>query len=153
MRTNPADLLAGALFIVLGAVFLVGARAYEMGTLLRMGSGFYPTLLAGLLIGLGLAILVRALIIGGKAAGASEAFTVNWSSGVPVLGGILAFGLLIGGGGLYVAMPAAVGMAGLGARPIRPVGTIVTALVMTAACDLIFRRALGLPIPALGNWF
>jgi hypothetical protein len=151
-QVDKREMLAGGLFVAVGALFLLGAQAYEMGTPMRMGSGYYPALLAGLLVLLGLLIIVRGVIVGRRDGSPGEPLALEWRGAVPVLGGIAAFGLLVSGGGLYIAMPAAVGIAALGSRPIRPVAAIVTAVAMTVVSDLIFRRGLGLPIAALGSW-
>ena len=61
MTINTKDASAGALFIVLGVGF--GLNAYlslDLGTTMRMGPGYFPLLLSGLLVILGVAILLRA---------------------------------------------------------------------------------------------
>jgi hypothetical protein len=47
------DLLAGAVFVALGLAFLVGALGLERGTAFRMGPGYFPLVLAGLLVLIG----------------------------------------------------------------------------------------------------
>ncbi|MCU0908987.1 MAG: hypothetical protein MUF73_16465 [Rhodobacteraceae bacterium] len=51
---DPVDTAAGALFVVLGAGFAWFGRGLEIGTTFRMGPGYFPLVLAGLLILLGL---------------------------------------------------------------------------------------------------
>jgi len=47
------DLLAGLMFIAIGSVFFVGAYQYQMGTAARMGPGWFPRVLGGIMILLG----------------------------------------------------------------------------------------------------
>ena len=42
------DTLAGAVFVLFGALALVVARRYEAGTLLDMGPGYFPRVLGAL---------------------------------------------------------------------------------------------------------
>lgn len=57
----PADFLAGALFVIVGAGALVLGRGYRTGTLLSMGPGYFPCIVAGLLVSLGLLVMLKAL--------------------------------------------------------------------------------------------
>jgi hypothetical protein len=56
---NGKDFWAGLMFIAFGAVFFFYAREYPMGTTLRMGPAYFPTVLGALLVVLGGAVLVR----------------------------------------------------------------------------------------------
>ena len=51
------DLVAGGIFVALGLAFAIGARSYELGTAFRMGPGYVPLVLGGLLALLGLAVI------------------------------------------------------------------------------------------------
>ena len=42
------DLCAGAAFVVLGLAFAIGGSRYDVGSALRMGSGYVPLALGGL---------------------------------------------------------------------------------------------------------
>lgn len=57
---NGKDFLAGAMFIAIGLAFLlVAQKNYQMGTAVRMGPAYFPSVLGGLLAVLGLIVLVR----------------------------------------------------------------------------------------------
>ena len=58
---NNRDLIAGLLFIVLGALAAVLARDYPFGTTMRMGPGYFPTMLGGILLVFGATILLRGI--------------------------------------------------------------------------------------------
>src|SRR6185295_19334965 len=64
------DVWAGLLLIVIGTTAMVMARNYPFGSALRMGPGYLPMVLGGLLILFGLAILGAGLAGGGKIEGA-----------------------------------------------------------------------------------
>lgn len=59
---SPAqNLIGGLLTIALGVAVLAMARHYPMGSLLRMGPGFFPCVIAVLIVLLGLAMTASGL--------------------------------------------------------------------------------------------
>jgi len=48
--SNNKDIWSGLMLIVIGAAAILVARNYPFGTALRMGPGFFPVVLGGLLI-------------------------------------------------------------------------------------------------------
>jgi hypothetical protein len=56
---NQKDFWAGLMFLAFGLAFAIIARNYQMGTAVRMGPAYFPTVLGGLLAVLGAVILVR----------------------------------------------------------------------------------------------
>ena len=61
---NHRDFWSGVLFIVTGLLFVVLSRQYQLGTAAKMGPGYFPTILGGIMAVLGLLILLPSL--GGK---------------------------------------------------------------------------------------
>lgn len=55
---NHRDFWAGILFIVTGLLFIVLSRQYQLGTAAKMGPGYFPTILGGLMAFLGLLVLI-----------------------------------------------------------------------------------------------
>ena len=60
--TNGKDFWAGVMFISFGLAFMWKAQDYAMGTSVRMGPAYFPTVLGGLLAVLGAAVLFRAFV-------------------------------------------------------------------------------------------
>ena len=60
MIRNARDVLAGLLFMAFGAVALVMAQSYAIGTAARRGPGYFPRLLGFLLLGGGFLALALA---------------------------------------------------------------------------------------------
>ena len=60
--TNGKDFWAGVMFVAFGLAFMWKAQDYAMGTSVRMGPAFFPTVLGGLLAVLGAAVLFRAFV-------------------------------------------------------------------------------------------
>src|ERR1041384_2385933 len=62
----PKDFWAGVMFIGVGVFFLAWAMVhYQMGTAVRMGPAYFPTVLGGLLAFLGLLVLLQSLAVEG----------------------------------------------------------------------------------------
>jgi len=57
---NHRDFWAGILFIVTGILFMILSRQYQIGTAAKMGPGYFPTILGGLMAVLGLMVLLPA---------------------------------------------------------------------------------------------
>ena len=55
---NNKRFLTGIMFLVIGGVAIVIARDYPMGSALRMGPGYFPNVLAGIMILFGIYELV-----------------------------------------------------------------------------------------------
>jgi hypothetical protein len=64
---SPKDFWAGMLFIAIGIVAVVVSSGYTMGTAARMGPGYFPRGLGGLLVALGAVIALRGVRIAGPA--------------------------------------------------------------------------------------
>src|SRR3546814_19563606 len=96
---NSKDPLAGAVFIALGAIFAAASLGLEMGSAIRMGPGYFPLVLALILIALGIGIVVQT-------AGhpASPVGSIPWRGLVLILAAPIAFGLTVRGLGLLPAI-------------------------------------------------
>jgi hypothetical protein len=57
---NHRDFWAGILFLVTGILFMILSRQYQIGTAAKMGPGYFPTILGGLMAVLGLMVLLPA---------------------------------------------------------------------------------------------
>jgi hypothetical protein len=59
---NGRDFWAGLMFIGFGLGFMLVARNYPMGSAVRMGPAYFPTVLGGMLAVLGAMVLFRAFV-------------------------------------------------------------------------------------------
>jgi hypothetical protein len=66
---NKKDFWAGMMLIGIGAAAMFIARDYRFGSALRMGPGFFPTILSGILIAFGVCIMAVGLKSGEKIQG------------------------------------------------------------------------------------
>ena len=149
MTNRLRDVLAGAIFIALGLVFLVGALGLERGTAFRMGPGYFPLVLAGLLVLIGAAIALRALR---EEQVAIQMHAVPWRGLVLILAAPVLFGLTVRGLGLLPAIAIVALISSFASRRMTPVLAAGITVVLTAFCVLVFNVGLGLPIRLIGPW-
>ncbi len=138
------DVVAGLFLILIAVFFLWEARGLPLGSLRAMGPGMLPTSIAVIMGAGGLLLMVLSLIAGGATMTRPHIRGLFF-----VLGGIFLFGLTIRWLGLVVAGPLAMFFASFATEEVRPVEAGIFAIVMTAFCILLFKYALGLPIPVV----
>jgi len=140
------DFWAGLFLIAIGAAAIILARNYAFGTALRMGPGWFPTVLGALMILFGLYTLVAGLRSGEKLEG-------SWSLRALIVLPIalVLFGLLIDRAGFIPAMLVLVFGSALAGSEFRPIEAIAFAIFMTALCAVVFVWALGLPYPLIAG--
>ena len=143
------DVLAGLIFAGLGLAFGIAAAGYELGTALRMGPGYFPLVLAGLMGVLGVAIVAKGVF---RAAEDGALGNVPWRGLVLILAALVFFGATIRGLGLAPALFVAAFMSALASRSNTPLAAAVLAAALTLFCLLIFSFGLGVPVPILGPW-
>lgn len=143
-RGIPQDLGAGLFLVAVSLIALWQGADLDAGTLREMGPGMLPRALA-VLTGLCGAGVATRPFWSSEAQEALEAWSLRGA--LLVMGAALFFAYAIRPLGFTVAGPIAILLAALGGRETRWVEIIVFAVVMTAFCTLLFRVALGLPIP------
>jgi hypothetical protein len=131
------------MFAGFGLFFVAWSFAhYHMGSAVRMGPGYFPAVLGGLLVLLGAVVLVKSLAIdGGKVA------AFHFRPLVLVSLSVLAYGYLMQPGGLAVATAVAVIVGALAGNEFKWKEVLVVALVLAIFSWLVFVKGLTLPFP------
>ncbi len=62
----PKDFWSGVMFCAFAAVAILAARGYSLGSAGKMGPGYFPLLLGGLLGVLGVILIGRSLVLDGE---------------------------------------------------------------------------------------
>jgi hypothetical protein len=144
---HPKDFWAGIIFLIFGLAAVIIGRDYTMGTAGRMGPGYFPTILGGLLALIGLAATIRSFLRPGEAIGK---FYIKNLLLVSVA--VLLFGFLMRDAGLLPAVIAIVMVSAYASPKFTWLSTLLIALGLSAFCVLVFVKLLGLPMPILGPW-
>ncbi|MGH8683064.1 MAG: tripartite tricarboxylate transporter TctB family protein [Burkholderiales bacterium] len=138
----PRDFWAGLMFIGFGIGFGLIAQNYQMGTAVRMGPAYFPTVLGGLLAILGLAILVQSLVVEGSAVP-----PFLWRPIILILVAIVLFGVFLKPLGLLVVSGILVVVAALGGHEFRWKEAAILGVVLAVFSAVVFVKGLGLPFP------
>src|SRR6185503_7085177 len=92
LQIDSVNSLCGAIFIAAGLIFVYQSLTLDIGTALRMGPGYFPLLLAIVLVVLGIVVLVQATRVKGEAIGA-----IAWRGMLFILPAPVLFGLTVQG--------------------------------------------------------
>ncbi len=137
---NPQDFWAGLMFIAFGAFFLVGAGNYQMGTAVRMGPGYFPTMLGGLLAVLGAIVFIGSLVIDGNKVPKMTFKPIFFISIA-----LLLFGYLLKPLGFVLATMILVIVSAFGGHEFRVKEVLLLAVGLAIFSVLTFMKGLGLP--------
>lgn len=144
---NKTDAAAGLLFIVVGLIFGAQALGMELGTSLRMGPGYFPLVLAGLLI------LLGGFIVAGAFKSVAEEMTPHaWRGILFILPAPIFFGLTVRGLGFVPSIFFTTLIAALASLKMKLLPALLLSAGVTIFCTLVFSYALGLPFRRFGPW-
>ena len=142
------------IFIGVGAIWI--ARDYPYGTLTAMGPGFMPTVIAAILVLLGILIM---LLRGSDVPGEDQAKTGETTPCHPgmmfgtlrvlvfITGAILLFGASLRGLGLAISTLVLVVLACLAQPGVKLLSILLLAVSITVSSCFLFVTLLGLEVP------
>lgn len=145
---NVKDFWTGVIYIIFGSTALIIGRNYNMGTALKMGPAYFPAILSGLLILIGIISLIRSFIKPGTPFGV---FALRGL--ILIIASIILFGFIVRGAGLVIALPVLVIISSYASIRFRWKYSLILSAGLTIFCVLIFLKGLGVPLPVLGTWF
>jgi hypothetical protein len=144
----PKDFWSGIMFLGFAATAVFAARGYSLGTAGKMGPGYFPFMLAGVLAIIGTILLVRAFAIAGEPVGRIHVLPL-----AIIALGVVFFGATITTLGLVVALAGVMVLAAVAGRQSGPleVAALVAVVVVFSAGIFVFGLRLSLPLwPAIG---
>jgi hypothetical protein len=118
------------------------ASHYQLGTALRMGPGYFPTWVGGLLAILGAVLIVHSLRVDGP-----PRPPVHWRPTLWILAASIAFGYLLKPAGLVLATVLLVVGSAAGGHEFRWREVALLAAGLTVFSVGVFVYGLGLPFP------
>ncbi|MEY4982533.1 MAG: hypothetical protein RIR62_799 [Pseudomonadota bacterium] len=145
---DRADAAAGLLFILFALFFGLQSLGLELGTAFRMGPGYFPLVLSGVLMLFGLAILFNAI----KSEGGEGMGSFAWRGIAFILPAPIFFGLTVRGLGFVPAIFLTTLIAGLASLKMRLHWALLLAVAVTVFSTVVFSYALGLPFRRIGPW-
>ncbi len=153
MPSRRRDLLCGLICIVAGLGAIAEASSYTIGTLAKLGPGFYPAVLGALLALTGIMIAGAALAFAPAAEEADPllAGPPDWRGGACIVAGAALFIVAAWLGGLAPAIFFCVFIAALGDRTATLRGSFALALGITVFGTVLFGYLLKISMP-LWQW-
>lgn len=145
----PKDYFAGILMLLLGLGAVYQSKSYELGSLNNVGPGFFPSIVAWLLVVVGIAITLTA-----RSNGSSEGDTLSipdLRGSIAILAGLIAFVVLGEYAGLLPATFALVFISALGDRENSIVSALILAACMCVVAVVVFSWALKMHFPLFGG--
>ena len=139
---NNRDFFAGLFFIVIGAAAMWISRDYPMGSALRMGPGYFPTVLGGIVVVFGIYVLIKGVVNNEKVVG-------NWSLRALIVLPIATwiFGVMMENVGFIPALVVLMYTSSVAGKEFKFLEVTIMAVVMVIVCTGVFIYGLGLPYP------
>ena len=151
MKVNLRDnrrFLSGLMFLGIGAVAIYIAQDYPVGSALRMGPGYFPIVLGGIIGLFGIYELIIGVLKPDHVKG-------NWSLRALIILPLSAviFGILMEHAGFIPALIALVFVSAAASREFKFSEVLISAVVLTIACTGVFIYGLGLPYPLIHGMY
>jgi len=146
LRSNR-DFLAGLLMISIGVIAFYMAMDYPFGSAVRMGPGYFPRVLAGILMAFGVVTMLKGLRTGEKVEG-----RWGWYQLTMVLLSLVVFGFLMDRLGLVPALVGMFFLSALAGHEFKFKEVAILTVVMTIFAILVFVKGLGLPYPLFAGF-
>lgn len=145
---NNKRFLSGIMFLIIGGVSIYIAQDYPMGTALRMGPGYFPIVLGGI-IGL---FGIYELIIGALK---PDPVKGNWSLRALIVLPLSAvvFGILMEHAGFIPALLVLIFVSAAASVEFKFLEVLMSAVVITIASVGVFIYGLGLPYPLIQGMY
>ena len=138
----PKNFWAGLMFIAFGLGFALIARNYQMGTSVRMGPAYFPTVLGAILAVLGLVIFLQSFVVVGEKVPRFYFRPLNL-----IVAAVVVFGILLKPLGLVLALAILIGVGAFGGFEFKAKEVVILYVVLAIFSVLVFVKGLGLPIP------
>ena len=142
-------MVGGLVIVGIGGVVPAVRAGARDGDLVPNGAGYFPTILAVLMIGLGLAMVA---IAWRKPAQEDAIGTVPWLGIALVVVPVVLFGFSLRGLGLAPILVVVVLATAWASRYASLKASVPLALGIAAFCSVLFIKGLGLPLPLVGPW-
>ncbi len=143
VRDNK-DFWAGIMLIGTGAASVFIARDYPFGSTMRMGPGYFPSILGGILVLFGIYVMLMGLSRNEKIQG-------RWSPRALIVLplSVVLFGVLMKHAGFIPALAALIFGSAAAGREFKFVEVLLLTVVLTGLSVALFIWGLGLPYPLI----
>ena len=147
---NRRDFYAGIMFMLFGITFVGMSQLYTIGSASKMGPGYFPTILGGLLFMLGLIVFVGAF---GKNAETLTVEKFQFDISLYLLGGVGLFAVALGPLGFILAITLLIFVSSKASHEFSLKDTAISIVVLLISSYLVFILGLQLQMPVFPKFF
>ena len=137
----PKDFWSGVMFCGFAVVAILAARGYSSGTAGKMGPGYFPLLLGGLLAALGAILIARSLVLSGEPVARFHIVPL-----AVIATAVCLFGVMIEPLGLVLSLAVLTLLSACAGAQFRLLETVGLAAALIVFSVGVFVYALGLPL-------
>lgn len=137
----PKDFWSGVMFCGFAVVAILAARGYSVGTAGKMGPGYFPLLLGGLLAALGGILIGRSLVLSGEPVAHFHVVPL-----AVIAAAVCLFGVMIEPLGLVLSLAVLTLVSASAGAQFRLLETVALAAALIVFSVGVFVYALGLPL-------
>ncbi len=137
----PKDFWSGVMFCGFAAVGILAARGYSFGTAGKMGPGYFPLMLGGVLAVLGGILIARSIVLDGEPLPRIHVVPLT-----VIALAVSLFGLLIEPLGLVISLAVLTVLSAWAGPQFRLTETVALTAVLIVFSIGVFAYALGLPL-------
>jgi hypothetical protein len=141
---NHKDFWSGLMFLGLGILFMALSRQYQMGTAAKMGPGYFPMVLGGILAVLGLIITVGAFA---RSNDEKKVGKIGWRENILVLVSVGLFAFLLPRLGMVVSLLVLIFAGAMASHEFRLKATAVSSIFLVVLAWVVFGWGLELQMP------
>jgi len=143
LRSNK-DFWAGIMLIATGAASIFIARGYPFGSTMRMGPGYFPSVLGAILLLFGIYVMIIGLRRGEKIA-----VHCSLRALIVLSLSLVAFGVLMKHAGFIPALVVLIFGSASAGREVKFVEVLLLTVTLTGLSVAVFIWGLGLPYPLI----
>jgi Tripartite tricarboxylate transporter TctB family len=141
---NHRDLWAGLMFAVIGIIFMILSKQYSIGTSAKMGPGYFPMVLGGLMTLFGVIIALGAF--SGKAQ-MLKLSPVGWREFILLLASVIVFAIALPRLGMVISVALLIMISAVASHEFKLRDTLISIVVLVALAYGMFVKGLELQFP------
>jgi hypothetical protein len=141
---NHRDLWAGLMFAVIGIIFMILSKQYSIGTSAKMGPGYFPMVLGGLMTLFGVIIALGAFQ--GKAQ-LLKLSPVGWREFILLLASVIVFAIALPRLGMVISVVLLILISALASHEFKLKDTLISIVVLVLLAYGMFVKGLELQFP------
>jgi len=151
LQAVPTDVVAGLVLVLFAGLSMLATQDLAFGSSARMGPGYFPRIVSGLIGLFGIAIVAIGLTKRRRARPADTIPGVSWRALLMIMLAMTFFAASVEHLGLLLSGFGTILLASLAVPCVRPLEIAVFSLVLAAMVTAIFSWGLGLSLPAWPN--